>query len=265
MTDLSAELQGAIEIAQIGGAIALEHFGNDPESHRKPDGSWVTEADVAAERAIRAAIRERFPDHNVLGEEGGSEAADGGPFVHGAPTWIVDPIDGTNNYMSGISVWATLVALQIEERNVVGVCCAPALGEMYDAARGMGARLNAERIRVDPVDDLSEAALVTEGGSGFVRSGYQNLYRSLTERCHRTRGFGDFWGHMLVARGSAHVMLDSNALKVWDVAALIPIVTEAGGRFTHFDGSEWTGEGDCLCTNGILHDEVVRLAASSPD
>jgi histidinol-phosphatase len=262
MTDLSAELQSAIEIAEIGAAIAMQHFGTDPASRKKPDGSWVTEADVAAERSIRAAIHERWPDHNVLGEEGGSEAAHGGPFVQGAPTWIVDPIDGTNNYMSGISVWATLVALQIEGRNVVGVCCAPALGEMYDAAAGMGARLNGDRIAVDPVGDLSEAALVTEGGSGFVRSGYQALYRSLAERCHRTRGFGDFWGHMLVARGSAHVMLDSNALKVWDVAALIPIVTEAGGRFTHFDGSDWTGEGDCLSTNAALHDQVVGLASS---
>ena len=240
----------------------MGHFRKDPATSKKADGTWVTEADWAVEAQIRLRIARTFPDHNVLGEEEGLTAAGGGPAVEGAPTWIVDPIDGTHNYMVGIPVWATLVALQVEGRNVVGVAHAPALNETYDAAIGMGARMNDEPISVDDVSQLSDATVLTPGTQEFSEHGLAGFYAKLTHRCWRHRGFGDFWGHMLVARGAAHVMVEPE-LSVWDVAALEPIVTEAGGKVTTLEGEPWTQKGTCLTTNGALHDEILKLYAET--
>lgn len=236
----------------------MGHFKKDPSVQKKKDGTWVSEADWAVEAQIRLRIARTFPDHNILGEEEGLSAAGGGPPVPGAPTWIVDPIDGTNNYIAGIPVWATLVALRFEERNVVGAVCAPALDEIYDGALGAGARMNGEEIRVDPVTDLAEATVVAPGVKEFSEAGLAGFYAKLMHRSWRSRGFADFWGHMLVARGAAHVMVEP-VLSVWDIAALEPIVSEAGGRMTTVDGAIWTDQGSCLTTNGALHDDVLAL------
>lgn len=259
MPELSRELSFAREIAELGGRIAMHHFGRRPDRKQKPDGTWVTEADWAVEAQIRIRIARTYPDHNILGEEEGLTAAGGGDPVDGAPTWVIDPIDGTHNYMLGIPIWATLVALRLDDRSVVGVAHAPALSESYDAAIGLGARCNGEAIRVDPIEKLSDAHVVFGGEHGFVRAGMDGFFTELVGSCWRARGFGDFWGHVLVARGSAHVMVEPE-LSMWDVAALEPIVTEAGGRLSHLDGSPWSGKGSCLTTCGTLHDDVVALA-----
>ncbi|HEX2294421.1 MAG TPA: inositol monophosphatase family protein [Actinomycetota bacterium] len=251
------ELDAALSFARAGGRIALRHFRKQIESRRKADGTWVTEADWAVEAQVRLRIARAFPDHNVLGEEEGLTAAGGGPPVEGAPTWIVDPIDGTNNYMAGIPIWATLVALRVDGRSVVGVAHAPALHETYDAAAGEGARCNGDAITVATTTDLTGATVLFAGLDGWREAGLADGFARLTERAARTRGFGDFWGHVLVARGAAHVMAEPE-LALWDVAALQPIVAEAGGRLTGVDGGDWDG-GACVTTNGALHDDVLRL------
>ena len=242
----------------------MSHFGRDPEARQKDDGSWVTEADWAVESQIRLRIARTFPDHNVLGEEEGLTAAGGGDPHPDAPTWIIDPIDGTNNYMRAIPIWATLLALRIGDESVVGVAHAPALDETYDAAVGLGARLNGDPIRIDPVSSLDEAMFVFADAQSFVDYEMSAVFDELRATVYRNRGFGDFWGHMLVARGAAHIMIEPS-LNVWDVAALQPIVSEAGGRLTRLDGGQWVDGGGCLTTNGVLHEQIRDLlAAKSP-
>jgi histidinol-phosphatase len=260
--DLSLALESALQIARVGGEIALTHFGHDPTVERKADGTLVSEADRAVEAAIRSHISKAWPEHNVLGEEEGLKSAGGGPAREGAPTWIVDPIDGTNNYVAGIPIWGTLVALRLGGESVVGVCHAPALGETYEGARGLGARLNDRPIEVDPLDDLAQATVVYAGVKGFASANLQTFFQEIVTQSWRSRGFGDFWGHMLVARGAAHVMVEPE-LSIWDVAALQPIVAEAGGRLSHLNGEAWKDSGSCLTTNGALHDVVVALATKT--
>lgn len=263
MSEALGYLEFAREIAELGGRVAMGHYRKSPRAEQKSDGTWVTEADWAVEAQIRLRIARAFPEHNVLGEEEGLTAAGGGAPAPDAPTWVIDPIDGTNNYMAGIPIWATLVGLRIGDESVVGVCHAPALGETYDGGIGLGARMNDEPIRVVPVVALEEATLLFASGREFERAGMSDLFHTLVERAWRSRGFGDFWGHMLVARGAAHVMVEP-VLNIWDVVAMEPIVSEAGGRLTHLDGTRWRETGSCLTTCGTLHDEVVRLAREKP-
>jgi histidinol-phosphatase len=262
MPDYTTELQFAIDVARIGGAVASDHYRKDPQRTRKRDGSWVTEADVVTEATIREHIASAWPDHNVLGEEEGLTSASGGEPVEGAATWVVDPIDGTHNFMSEIPVWATLVALRVDGRSVVGVAHAPALNETYDAAVGEGARVNGHRVIVDTLDSLDRATVFFGGDKGFYQQHLERLRTELALKSWRTRGFGDFWGHMLVARGAGHVMLEPS-VSLWDVAALEIILEEAGGRLTHVDGTRFSGKGTCLSTNGLLHDTVVAMATAS--
>jgi histidinol-phosphatase len=256
--DYSTELAFAKDAAARGARIAMAHYKKDPQKRQKSDGTWVTEADWAVESQIRLHIARTFPDHNVLGEEEGLTAAGGGAPNESAPTWIIDPIDGTNNFMTGIPIWATLLGLQVNGEMVVGVVHAPAIDEVYDAASGAEARLNDEPISVSGMDDMSTATVCFADVDSFAGAGLDGFFDRLTKAAWRSRGFGDFWGHMLVARGAAHVMVETN-LKEWDVWPLQPIVSEAGGKLTHLDGSAWEGEGSCLTTNGALHETVLAL------
>jgi histidinol-phosphatase len=258
MANYSTELAFAKDAASRGARIALSHYKKDPSAKQKSDGTWVTEADWAVESQIRLHIARTFPDHNVLGEEEGLTAAGGGEAIDGAPTWVLDPIDGTNNFMAGVPIWATLVGLRVGGDTVVGVAHAPALDEVYDGATGMGARLNDEPISVSQVDDMSAATVCFADIHSFAEHGLENFFQRLTKAAWRSRGFGDFWGHMLVARGAAHVMVEPT-LKPWDVFPLQPILAEAGGRLTHIDGAEWSDEGSALTTNGALHDTVLGM------
>jgi histidinol-phosphatase len=256
--DHSDALSFALELARLGGRIALDHYLRDPATKTKADGTLVSEADWAVEAQIRLRIARTFPDHNVLGEEEGLTAAGGGPPKPEAPTWIIDPIDGTNNYLAGIPIWATLVGFQIEGSYSAGVAHAPALQETYEGAIGLGSRLNGTTIKVDAIDKLEDATVLFADVRSFADGEQKEFFEALTTPARRTRGLGDFWGHMLVAKGAAHVMLEPD-LFVWDVAALAPIVAEAGGKLTHFDGSDWSERGSALTTCGSLHDEVVAL------
>jgi histidinol-phosphatase len=260
MSAWQRELSFALDIAERAGATAMRHFRRDIAAEQKSDGTWVTDADRAVESELRAIIGRAFPDHNILGEEEGVSGAGGGPEIPGAPTWILDPIDGTNNYMAGIPIWATLIALQDGGDNVVGVCHAPALGENYSATAGEPARFNGDVVEVDPTDRIEDATVASSELESFIDYGLADFYEQLVRRCWRSRGFGDFWGHMLVARGAVHVMVETK-VSVWDYSALEPIVAAAGGRITQIDGTRLRDGGTCLSTNGPLHDEVVALAA----
>lgn len=255
-----AELELALTLARSGGAIGMRSFGQAPARRQKDDGSWVTEADSAIETHVRAGIAAAFPKHNILGEEEGISSAGGGPAVTGAPTWVIDPIDGTHNYMVGIPVWAVLIALRIDDVSVLGVVHAPALQETYDAAIGAGARFNGAPIQVSDAG-WETATIGFANWEGLVGHGLKEGFDSMANRSWRVRGFGDFWGHMLVARGAAHVMLEPE-LSLWDVAALEPVVSEAGGKITGLDGAPWR-QGGCLTSNGVLHEEALQILKGS--
>ncbi len=252
------ELTLALDLADAADEISMKYFSRNPETSIKKDGSLVTVADREIEEVIRTRIRMEFPDHAILGEESGLE---GSPD---SPIWIVDPIDGTNNYAAGIPVFGTLIGLRVGGRTEVGVASAPALGERYDGATGDGARMNGKSISVSSVDSLSDAVVCIGSYRRMVRYGFGDHLAEILKVCRRDRGFGDFWGYMLVARGAAEVMLEPN-LNIWDIAALEVIVREAGGRTSGFSGQPYpesriTSKQDnasFLCTNGWLHDELV--------
>lgn len=256
------ELSLALELADIGDEIAMKYFSRNPETSVKQDGTLVTVADREIEAAIRSRIREEFPRHAILGEESGLQGEPGGPI------WVIDPIDGTNNYAAGIPIFGTLIGLRVDGRTEVGVASAPALGERYWAATGSGATMNGNPIAVSAVGSMSDAVVCTGSYKRMARYGYRDRLDELLAGCRRDRGFGDFWGYMLVARGAAEVMVEPN-LKAWDVIALEVIVREAGGRTSGFGGDPYPesritsqdGDGSFLCTNGLLHNEMVRRLA----
>jgi histidinol-phosphatase len=243
------ELAFATDLADAAGRIALSYFRGDFDVKIKADRTPVTEADVAIESMIRTRVRESFPGDAVLGEEFGLEG-------DGERCWIVDPIDGTKNFADGIQVWANLIALAVDDEPVVGVANAPALGERYEAARGAGARLNGTAIHVSTADRISRASVLHAELPGWLFGPYGGALAELVREARRERGFGDFWGHTLVARGSADVMFEP-ALATWDYAALWVIVEESGGRITTFDGGPLEHGGSVLTSNGTLHDEIV--------
>ncbi|MEW6058738.1 MAG: inositol monophosphatase family protein [Actinomycetota bacterium] len=243
------ELAFANAVADVAGEIALSYFRGDLDVKIKADRTPVTEADVAIEMMIRTKVRERFPGDAVLGEEFGLEG-------ESERCWVVDPIDGTKNFADGIQVWANLVALAVDEEPVVGVANAAALGERYEAARGSGARLNGTPIHVSRADRVSRASVLHAELPDWLDGPYAEPLTELIREARRERGFGDFWGHMLVARGAADVMFEPSLAK-WDYAALWVIVEESGGRITTFEGKSLEDGGSVLTTNGELHDEIV--------
>ena len=251
--DMAALHRFALELADLADRITLAHFGGPVPAITKADGSPVTEADRAVEGALRAHIASRFPAHAILGEE------EGGDLVADVPTWVIDPIDATKNFMRGIDVYATLIGLVVDGRGVVGVASAPALGERWDAATGLGVRRNGAPVGVSAIGDLAEAH-VLHGGLEWYRTapGMWDVLGELVERVWRTRGFGDFWMHLLVAGGMAEVAFEHD-LKPWDIAALECILTEAGGRMTAWDGGAPIPSGQVLSTNGLLHDALLEV------
>jgi histidinol-phosphatase len=257
------ELAFAHRLADDARQISMRFFRGSFEVHEKVDKTPVTEADLAIEAMIRDRIHDRFPGDGITGEEGGVEGAS-------PRRWIVDPIDGTRNFADGIQIWGTLIALEVDREVVVGVADAPALGERYAAARGGGATMNGEPIRVSRADRIPRSFVVYAEMADWLASPYANTVTELITQARRERGFGDFWGHMLVARGSADLMLEPQ-LATWDFAALKVIVQEAGGRMTTCEGDPVAHGASVLTTNGRLHDEVVarmtagRRAAEAED
>ena len=243
-------------MADLADAMTLARFRDvDLVVSTKPDLTPVTEADRSVERALRERIIAARPDHGILGEEFGSE----GP---GEWRWILDPIDGTKNYVRGVPVWATCIALQHGDRVTAGVVSAPALGRRWWAARGEGAFAGGQPIRVSAVGSLADAQLSYDSVPGFESCGLGEQFLALARRCWRTRGLGDFWSHVLVAEGAVDIAVEPE-VSVWDVAAIQVIVEEAGGRFTDLSGAGRPDGGSAVSTNGILHDEVLTALAGS--
>ncbi len=233
----------------------MEHFRSASLGVRtKSDRSPVSESDEAVEQMIRERLACELPQDCVLGEEQGGEGS--------LPRrWIIDPIDATKNYIRGVPVFATLIALQKHHSIELGVVSAPALGRRWWAARGDGAWCNGRGIRVSAVMTLEDAHFAYDDYAGFERHGLSNAYLTFARRCARTRAFGDFWSHMLVAEGAMDIAVEPE-VALWDMAAVQVIVEEAGGRFSTMEGESRFDGGSGVSTNGSLHDQVLTVLAS---
>jgi histidinol-phosphatase len=253
------DLAYALALADVADRIALPRFrAADLAVETKPDMTPVTEADRAVERALRERIAHDRPGDAVLGEEFGGESSPAQTGVR----WIIDPIDGTKNYVRGIHVWATLIALQRDGRTVAGVASAPALGRRWWAARDQGAFADGRPIRVSNVTRLEDAQVCYSGLGGWRRAGLRDRLLTLADRSWRSRGFGDFWMHALVAEGCVDAAAEPE-VKLWDMAAVQVIVEEAGGRFTDLAGRASPDGGSGVSTNGRLHDEVLAVLSGT--
>jgi myo-inositol-1(or 4)-monophosphatase len=250
MTTTREYLDFATEIAFRAGRQALSYFQTGVEADRKEDLSPVTIADRAGEELLRRLIHERFPGHAVMGEEMGAS----GDSRH---RWILDPIDGTRSFVRGVPLFGVLVALEIEGEAVVGVCYLPALDEMVAAGRGEGCRWNGRPARVSSVSSL-ENALVSLTEPATLSDMHPGFWERLKKKAGAIRGYSDCYGHVLVATGRAEVMLDP-VMNVWDNAAFLPILEEAGGTFTDWSGRRTIDGGSAISTNGVLRDAVLAL------
>jgi histidinol-phosphatase len=260
MTDLADDLVLALELVELADAITTDRFrAADLVVEIKPDLTPVSEADTAVERVVRERLADARPDDVVLGEEYGAPEGDGGER-----RWIIDPIDGTKGYVRGLPVWATLLALQDGDELTVGVVSAPALGRRWWAARGQGAYTQPvgvagiRELRTSNVEQLSDAQMCFGGLEDWEQVGRPEALLELGRACWRSRGLGDFWGYMIVAEGGAELMLDP-VVSVWDLAAPLVIVEEAGGRFTDFAGARSAEGGDALASNGYVHAAALEI------
>ena len=256
---LDEDLALALELADLADSITHERYGaGDLEVVTKPDRSPVTDADTAAEQAVRNRLAQRRPDDAVVGEEYGSHN------VAGARRWIIDPIDATKNYVRGIPAWATLLALQDSGEGVVAVVSAPALGRRWWAARGEGAFVSdtvsgaSRPLHVSTVAELAQAQLSFAGLEDWAEGERLQALVKLVADTDRTRSFGDFWAYMLVAEGAMDIAIDP-VVSLWDLAAPQVILEEAGGRFTDLTGARTPEGGDAIATNGLLHNAALAV------
>jgi histidinol-phosphatase len=267
MTDLESDLALALELADLADGLTMAAFrGTHMLVDTKPDRTWVTDADRGVEAAARMVLGGRRPGDAVMGEEYGESGK-------GPRRWIIDPIDGTSNFVRRVPVWATLLALEIDGTLQIGVASAPALGRRWWAGRGLGAWAAPLHdgvtgppapIAVSQVADLADAHLSSGGSEGWEERGGPGRLLALASQCWRERAFGDFWSHVLVAEGACDIGLDP-VVSLWDLAALQVIVEEAGGRFTDFGGVARADGGSAVSTNGLLHENVlVALAPPVP-
>lgn len=251
----SADLQFALELADLADSIALARFrAADLTIDTKPDRTFVTDADRAVEDALRARIEEARPNDGFFGEESGSIDA-------GTRRWILDPIDGTSNFLRGVPNWATLIALEVDGVVTVGVVSMPAMGARWFAETGGGAwrvdpGVAPRQITVSGVKDLEHASLSFQSLEQWRLAGYLPALLALEEQVWRDRAYGDAWSYMLLAEGLVDIVAEFD-VKAYDLAAHIPIVREAGGRFTDIEGNETAWNGSSLATNGALHDAVI--------
>jgi histidinol-phosphatase len=255
------DLRLAHVIADMVDSLTTSRFlATDLEVATKPDLTPVSDADRAAEELVRTQLRRTRPRDAVVGEEFE-------PTGHGARRWVVDPIDGTQNFVRGVPVWATLMALLVDDEPVVGVVSAPAINRRWWAATGTGAWTgrslsSARRLSVSGVADLGDASLSYSSLSGWDGIGRREAFLDLEARVWRSRAYGDFWSYMLLAEGAVDVACEPD-LMLYDMAALVPVVVEAGGRFTSLDGVAGPFGGNALATNGRLHDQVLAVLSTS--
>ncbi|HET9876193.1 MAG TPA: histidinol-phosphatase [Mycobacterium sp.] len=255
------DLTLALALADRADAVTVARFGAlDLRVDTKPDLTPVTDADQAVETVLRDALALDRPDDQILGEEFGGTATFSGR------QWIIDPIDGTKNFVRGVPIWATLIALLDDGVPCVGVVSAPALDRRWWAAHGQGAfgavgGAPAQRLSVSSVSDLGSASLSFAGFTGWALRGLRDRFLELTDAVWRVRSYGDFWAYCLVAEGAVDIAVEP-AVSVWDLAALDVLVREAGGTFTGLDGAPGPHGGSAVATNGLLHESVLtRLSA----
>ncbi|MEO7058322.1 MAG: histidinol-phosphatase [Lapillicoccus sp.] len=262
MTAYDDDLRLAHVLADAVERVTMTRFrAEDLVVESKPDLTPVTDADRATEEHIRAQLKRTRPRDAVQGEEFGSTG-------HGPRRWVIDPIDGTKNFVRGVPVWATLIALVDDDQPVVGLVAAPALGRRWWAATGSGAWSGrslsaAKRMHVSQVSSIADASMSSSSTGSWRRVGRREEFLALGDDCWRTRAYGDFWSYMLVAEGAVDIAAEPE-LEVYDMAALVPVVTEAGGRFTSLDGRDGCWGGNALATNGLLHDEVLARIGTGP-
>lgn len=250
------DLKLALELADLADDITSSRFdAADLHVESKPDLTPVSDADLATEKELREHLAEKRPDDAVLGEEFGGAA------VFAGRQWVIDPIDGTKNFVRGVPVWATLIALLEDGEPVVAVVSSPALSRRWYAAKGEGAWREigdgkASPMRVSSVAKLEDASVSFSSLTGWRDRGLREQFIELTDAAWRLRGFGDFFSYCLVAEGSVDIACEPE-VSLWDLAPLALLVTEAGGRFTSLAGVDGPHGGDAVATNGLLHDEVL--------
>ena len=242
----------AVEATRRAGQLALRHFDGPFTVETKADQSPVTVADREAETLLRQTLHAAFPTDGFLGEEYGDAPGTSGY------RWVIDPIDGTRSFVRGIPIWGTLVGLEYRGEQIAGVVDVPALGQTYRALRGDGAFRNDRPIKVSEVAQLSDALIFYTSLSWFLKEGRANAFLDLARGTDRQRGYGDFYGFVLVAQGAGEVMVDYG-VHAWDVAALRPIIEEAGGRFSNWDGIATIHSRHAVVSNGKLHDQVLAI------
>lgn len=252
---LRAWLDFAHEACDAADALAVAHFRRDIAVSRKPDRTFVTAADQLIEREIRGRIAAAFPTHGLVGEEYGEEAGEA------RIRWYIDPIDGTHNFIRGVPLFGTLLAVEVDGELQVGMISAPAMRERWYAARGLGAwsrGLDGERqVHVSQITDIADAQLLYGSRREDVGSGLMPGFDATIAASWRDRGFGDFWGYALVAEGAAEAMFETG-MHTWDVAAPQVLIEEAGGRVTDVHGDRRIDAPSFIGSNGHLHDELLR-------
>lgn len=258
MTTLADDLRLALDIADRVDALTMARFGaSDLVVEEKPDLTPVSDADKAAEQLIRDALAAARPEDTIYGEE------QGGTLEHTGRRWILDPIDGTKNFVRAVPVWATLIALEVDGALVAGVVSAPALARRWWAAEGLGAFTSfngaaPRALRVSAVSEIANASISSSELSEWQYTGRLDSYVKLATSCWRSRDYGDFWSYMMVAEGTVDIAAEPD-LELYDMAALVPVVREAGGTFTSLDGEPGASGSSAIATNGLLH-EAARTA-----
>jgi histidinol-phosphatase len=245
-------LDFGVEAARAAGEITSRYFRREVATRLKGKDNFVTQADLEAEEFLRREISERFPEDAIVGEEGGERAGSTGR------RWIIDPIDGTYSFVHGVPFYGVLLGCEVDGEPAVGVVNMPALGEMVYAAKGLGCFWNGEPARVSRTEKLEDALLLSTDFGSCARYGFGEPAEELQRRAAQRRTWGDCYGYVLVATGRADVMLDP-AMNVWDCAALLPVLEEAGGTFTDWQGRRTIHSGNAVGTNGVLFGEVMRI------
>jgi histidinol phosphatase-like enzyme (inositol monophosphatase family) len=249
-TNLNDLLSVAIEAAYLGGRRTLAYFNTGVPVERKGDNTPVTCADRECEQLIRQTIARYYPRHTLVGEEWGTAEGDA------EYKWIIDPIDGTKTFIHGVPLYGVLIGVEVRGVPSVGVVYLPALDEMVSAAKGQGCLWNGRPARVSGMASLTDAAVMS---SSIVSCyGRSDGFARIAAKTYLQRTWGDCYGYVLVATGRAEVMLDA-AMKVWDCAALMPVIEEAGGRFTTWSGEATIYGPDAVASNGVLHHQVLDL------
>jgi histidinol-phosphatase len=261
------DLRLAHVLADNADSLSMDRFlAVDLKISTKPDMTFVTDSDHAVEETIRRTLHNARTRDMVLGEEQGEEEGSTGSQDR---RWIIDPIDGTSNFVRGVPVWATLIALE-EAGEITSACVsAPALGRRWWASKGGGAftgksLMSSRQIHVSSVSELDNAYFSYASLGGWEEIGKLDAFIALTRRCWRTRAYGDFWSYMLLAEGSVDIAAEPE-LKVWDMAALDVIVREAGGTFTSLAGKPGPWGGNAIATNTRLHDAAMAYLGHFPD